>query len=292
VIRLIINVDDFGLTSGVNRAIAECSRVGAITSATLMANSRCFDEAVKIGLSLPNLKVGCHVVLIDGEPLSDNPRSLLENFPNGTPRFRSDLKAFALAAMRKKISREDIRRETEAQIRRIQGAGITPTHVDTHKHTHMFPHVLRAVLQAARACGVRAVRNPFEPSGSLKKSMVTGSPSLWVRSAEVAVLRRFAGSFRQIVREEGMATTDGTIGVTVTGSLDQRLLSSMIRSLPAGTWELVCHPGYADADLRAAGTRLVESRQVELQTLTSEETKRALSDRGIRLISYADLKEI
>jgi predicted glycoside hydrolase/deacetylase ChbG (UPF0249 family) len=66
----------------------------------------------------------------------------------------------------------------------------------------------------------------------------------------------------------------------------------MIQSLPGGTWELVCHPGYADADLRAAGTRLVESRQVELQTLTSEETKRALSDRGIRLISYADLKEI
>jgi len=292
VIRLIINVDDFGLTSGVNRAIAECSRAGAITSATLMANSRCFDEAVKIGQDLPRLKVGCHVVLIDGEPLSDSPISLLENSPKGTARFRSDLKAFALAALRKKISQEDIRRETEAQVRKIQAAGIAPTHVDTHKHTHMFPHVLRAVLRAAKACGVRAVRNPFEPSGSLKKAIVAGSPSLWVRSAEVAALRRFAGPFRKIVREEGMATTDGTIGVTVTGSLDQKLLSSMIHSLPEGTWELVCHPGHADADLRAAGTRLVESRQVELQTLTSEETKRALSDRGIRLISYADLKEI
>ena len=291
-IRLIINVDDFGLTSGVNRAIAECSRAGAITSATLMANSRCFDEAVKFGLNLPGLKIGCHIVLIDGEPLSDNPRSLLENSPNGVPRFRSDLKAFALAAIRKKLSQEDIQRETEAQIDKIRAAGILPTHVDTHKHLHMFPHVLRALLKAAKACGVRAVRNPFEPSGSLKKSIVAGSPSLWVRSAEVAVLRRFAGSFRKIVKEEGMATTDGTIGVTVTGALDQRLLSSMIQSLPGGTWELVCHPGYADADLRAAGTRLVESRQVELQTLTSEETKRALSDRGIELISYADLKEM
>lgn len=291
-IRLIINVDDFGLTSGVNRAIAECSRAGAITSATLMANSRCFDEAVNIGLNLPGLRVGCHVVLIDGEPLSDNPRSLLESSSDGNPRFRSDLKAFALAAMRKRLSQDDIRRETEAQLRKIQSAGLAPTHVDTHKHTHMFPHVLRAVLQAAKACGVRAVRNPFEPSGSLKKSVVAGSPSLWVRSAEVAVLRRFAGSFRKIVREEGMATTDGTIGVTVTGTLNQRLLSSMLQSLPEGTWELVCHPGYADADLRAAGTRLVESRQVELQTLTSEETKKTLGDRGIQLISYADVKEM
>lgn len=290
--RLIINVDDFGLTSGVNRAIAECGRAGAITSATLMANSRCFDEAVRISLNLPALRVGCHVVLIDGEPLSDDLRSLLESSGNGTARFRSDLKAFALAALRKKISQEDIRRETEAQIRKIQAAGIAPTHVDTHKHTHMFPHVLRAVLQAAKACGVRAVRNPFEPSGSLKKSIVAASPSLWVRSAEVAVLRRFAVSFRKIVREEGMATTDGTIGVTVTGSLDQKLLSSMIHSLPEGTWELVCHPGYADADLRAAGTRLVESRQVELEALTSEETKKALSDRKVQLISYGDLKEM
>src|SRR5258708_36766208 len=102
-----------------------------------MGNSRCFDEAIKIGLNLPGLKIGGHIVLIDGGPLSDNPRSLLENSPNGVPRFRSDLKAFALAAIRKQLSQEDIRRETESQTGKIQAAGMSPTQVDTHKHTHM-----------------------------------------------------------------------------------------------------------------------------------------------------------
>ena len=144
--RLIINADDFGLTQGVNRAIREASRSGVVTSATIMANSRAFDEAVASAKALPGLKTGCHVVLIDGEPVSSG----LASLTNGGTRFRSSLKQFALAAVRKKISADEIEREAAAQIRKIQAAGIALTHVDTHKHTHMFPHVLRPVLRAAR----------------------------------------------------------------------------------------------------------------------------------------------
>lgn len=99
----------------------------------------------------------------------------------------------------------------------------------------------------------------------------------------------FAAAFRRAIHEENMLTTDGTVGIIATGKLDVRLLLSTLESLPEGTWELVCHPGYSDAELRAAGTRLVESREVELQALTSPEVRNLIKSRGIDLISYSDL---
>ena len=283
--RLIVNADDFGLTSGINRAIIEGNRSGIVTSATLMANARAFDPAIDLAMAQPSLKTGCHVVLIDGVPLAEN----LPSLTNGSPRFRTSLKQFAIAAVRKQIAVEEIQREVEAQIRKIQSRGITLTHVDSHKHTHMFPHVLRPVLRAAKACGVRAVRNPFEPARGWPATMVLGSPGLWLRSAGVMAFGLFAAGFRRALNEEGMVSTDGTVGIAVTGMLDQQKLLRMLEALPEGTWELVCHPGYSDADLQAAGTRLTKSREIELSALTSADTRKSLARHQIELISYADL---
>ena len=283
--RLIINADDFGLTSGVNRAIAEGNRSGVLTSATMMANAQASAAAIDIARDQPALKTGCHIVLIDGVPISAN----LPSLTNGSARFRSSLKQFALAAVRKQIAAEEIQREAAAQIRKIQTRGIILTHVDSHKHTHMFPQVLRPVLRAARACGIRAVRNPFEPLRSWPRSMVLGTPALWLRSAGVMAFQMFAGEFRRALKEEGMLSTDGTVGIAATGKLDQKMLLGILNALPEGTWELVCHPGYSDADLQAAGTRLTQSRETELAALISAETKEAIARQKIELISYADL---
>ncbi|MGZ4855597.1 MAG: carbohydrate deacetylase [Candidatus Angelobacter sp.] len=283
--RLIVNADDFGLTAGVNRAIADGNRAGVVTSATLMANAQASEAAIDLARAQPSLKTGCHVVLIDGVPLTEN----LPSLTNGSPRFRTSLKQFAIAAVRKQIATEEIRREVEAQIRKIQSRGITLTHVDSHKHTHMFPHVLRPVLRAAKTCGIRAVRNPFEPTRSWPCIMVLGTPGLWLRSAGVMAFGMFAAEFRRALKEEGMISTDGTVGIAVTGMLDQLKLLRILEALPEGTWELVCHPGYSDADLQAAGTRLTQSREIELSALTSADTKKALARHQIELISYADL---
>jgi chitin disaccharide deacetylase len=283
--RLIVNADDFGMTSGVNRAIAAGNREGVITSATIMANSKAFDEAVALAKAQPGLKTGCHVVLIDGEPLTSHAVTLT----NGTGRFRSSLKAFAGAAVRKQIAAEEIECEAEAQIRKIQAAGLAVTHVDSHKHTHIFPHILGSVLRAAKACGVRAVRNPFEPRRCWPRSVILSSTAMWLRCAGVACFGPFLAAFRRAIRQEGMVTTDGTVGIIATGKLDKNVLAAIVDGLPEGTWELVCHPGYSDADLQAAGTRLTRSREVELQALTSPEIKSLISRRGIELISYADL---
>jgi hopanoid biosynthesis associated protein HpnK len=283
--RLIVNADDFGLTAGVNRAIIKGNHSGIVTSATLMANAKATDAAIDLARTQPSLKTGCHVVLIDGVPLASN----LPSLTDGSPRFRSSLKQFALAATRGQIAADEIQREVEAQIRKLQSCGVTITHVDSHKHTHMFPCVLRPMLRAAKACGIRAVRNPFEPLKSWPAGMVLGSPGLWLRLAGVMGFQIFAAEFRRALKEEGMVSSDGTVGIAVTGMLDQKRLLRILEALPEGTWELVCHPGYSDPDLQAAGTRLTQSREVELSALTSAETKKALARRQIDLISYADL---
>jgi hopanoid biosynthesis associated protein HpnK len=285
--RLIVNADDFGFTSGVNRAIVEAHARGVVTSSTLMANGPAFVEAVQLATGIPRLSVGCHVVLIDGEPVL-NPEQLRSLTTLGG-RFRDGLKAFAVRAITGRIDADEITAEATAQIRKIQLAGIAVSHFDTHKHTHLFPKILHPLLRAARDCGVRALRNPFGPRLPMRSSQLLARPNLWTRYAEVRVLRRFAGSFRDAVDREGFTTPDGTLGIEVTGALDETLFHAIAQSIPEGTWEFVCHPGYNDADLQRANTRLRESRETELTVLTLPAAREPLLREGIELISYYDL---
>lgn len=287
---LIVNADDFGYTSGVTRAIVEAHTNGIVTSSTLMSNGAAFDEAAQAAQKLPALSVGCHVVLIDGEPILDARTIPSLADQNGTPpKFRDSLKAFALRAIAGRIDADQIEAEVTAQIRKLQSAGIVVSHVDTHKHTHLFPAILRPLLRAAAACGVRAIRNPFGPRLPLRSSQLLARPILWTRWAEVRILSVFAGKFREAVRREGFATPDGTLGIEVTGTLDETLFRAIAQSIPDGTWEFVCHPGYNDAALRAANTRLRESRETELRVLTLPLARETLKQQGIELISYRDL---
>jgi len=290
--RLIINADDFGLTAGVNRAIAEAHQRGIVTSSTLMANSQAFDEAVAIARSATgnNFSVGCHVVLLDGEPLlpATQVPSLLEP-KNGASCFRESLNGFAVASFRHQLNPEEIEAETAAQIGRLQASGIQPSHLDTHKHAHMFPGVLRPLLRGAKSKGVGAVRNPFGQVWPLPLASLLRTRQVWIRFAQLNVLRNFAGNFRREVEAHGLRTTDGSLGVLVTGVLDLKLFTAIIESIPDGTWEFVCHPGYNDADLDNVRTRLRGSRQQELSLLTSPEAKDLLRRRGVELISYHEL---
>jgi chitin disaccharide deacetylase len=288
--RLIVNADDFGFTAGVNRAIVEAHTRGIVTSSTLMANGRALEDAVRLAKTVPGLSVGCHVVLIDGTPVLE--AELLPSLTSqhsGGARFRDGLKSFAARALAGRLDEGQIEAETSAQIRKLQSAGIVVSHLDTHKHTHLFPAVLRPLLRAARACGVRAVRNPFGPRKPLKSGELLARPSLWARYAEVRILRALAGKFRDAAGREGLLTPDGTLGIVVTGALDEQLFRSIAAIIPEGTWEFVCHPGYNDADLRQAATRLRESRETELRVLTMPEARELLSDQDIALISYRDL---
>jgi chitin disaccharide deacetylase len=287
--RLIVNADDFGFTAGINRAIVEAHTHGIVTSSTLMANGRAFEDAVRSATTIPRLSVGCHVVLIDGEPVLNADLSSLTTADSGGVRFRDGLKSFAVRALTGHLNPREIEAEASAQIRKLQSAGVSVSHVDTHKHTHLFPSVLRPLLSAARACGVRAVRNPFGPRKPLKSSELLTRPNLWTRYAEVRILRTLAAKFHEAAKREGVVTPDGTLGVVVTGALDEELFRAIAAVIPDGTWEFVCHPGYNDDDLKSAKTRLRQSRETELHVLTMPEAGELLLSQGIALISYNDL---
>jgi len=284
--RLIVNADDFGFTAGVNRGIVEAHSRGIVTSATLMANGPAFAEAAHLANTVPTLSIGCHVVLIDGRPVLS-----AEQVPSLTSAglFRDGMMTFAARAIAGSIDADEITAEATAQIRKIQAAGIAVSHVDTHKHTHLFPKILRPLLRAAAACGIRVLRNPFGPRLPLRSSDLMARPGLWARAAELRFLGRFAGKFREAVDRDGFVTPDGTLGILVTGALDETLFRAIARSIPQGTWEFVCHPGYNDSDLQGAETRLRESRETELRVLTLPAARELLLQEGIELISYREL---
>ena len=274
-----MNADDFGLTTGVNRAIAELHAAGVVTSTSVMARAGATDEAIAMAYSTPTLGVGCHVVLVDGEPtLPHHQVPTLVDRRTGS--FYPTLTTFLPRLLTGRIRLTEIEAETRAQIEILLDKGLHLTHIDTHKHTHMFPAVLRTVLHAARAYGIRAVRKPFEPRWSLRVTI--GAP--WLRLAQVGALRFLEPGCHRIIHEEGFSTTDGTIAVAGTGSLDAAILRSLLQQLPAGTWELVTHPGYNDADLARVRTRLRESRDIERSALA------VLKEfPGINLVSFASL---
>ena len=276
---LIINADDFGLTSGVNRGIMELHSAGLVTSTSLLARAGATEEAIDFAVRTPTLGVGCHVVLVDGEPVL--PRERIPTLIDAkTGCFPNSLATFLHRLFRGRIRIAEMEAEISAQIAFLQQRGVRLTHVDTHKHTHVFSAVLRPLLRVARAAGIRAVRNPFEPHWSTRATR----RAHWMRLAQVGALRWLEPASRRIIEEEGFVTTSGTVAVAGTGILDAETLRCLLRSLPAGQWELVTHPGYNDADLELICTRLKSTRDVERAALAAIREFPA-----IKLISFAGL---
>ena len=266
-----------------------------------MASGAAFEDAVTMARSAPNLSVGCHVALVDGTPVSAPAAvdTLLAIRSAEPDKFYSSLSTFAARAMLGGFDRDQLVAEVTAQIRKVQSAGLQVTHLDTHKHAHIFPEILAALLRAARICGVRAIRNPFVPVKAMPARQFKGKRELWKRYGQARMLHTFSRQFRQRMKRAGLVTPDGVIGVIETGTRDSRddssgyssLLRQTLANLPDGTWELVCHPGYNDAALRAAGTRLLDSREEERRLLTSSELRQFLEEQRIPVIGYREFAE-
>jgi predicted glycoside hydrolase/deacetylase ChbG (UPF0249 family) len=283
--RLILNADDFGLTRGVNRAIAELHHAGCLTSATLMAAGPAFDDAVAIARANPTLGVGCHIVLTDGLPVSP-PESIPTLLGQDRKSLRPKLTHFVRDLLLGRISPREIETEAIAQVRKLQSAGIAVTHIDTHKHTHLLPAVARPLLRAAEACGICAIRNPFEAPWSW--SLGHGGTS---RRIQMSLLNQFRAPFNAHpqISSGSIRTSDGSIGISATGDLNAATLSEILAALPEGTWELVCHPAYNDIDLDRITTRLRAHREIERAALLTVVPEILSHPNPPQLIHYGSL---
>jgi len=280
--RIIINADDFGLTTGVNSAVIELHANGFLTSATLMAHASATEDAIALALKTPTLGVGCHIILVDGNPTLPA-HSIPTLIDSHTGLLHRKLTTFLRLLLLGRIHPDEIQAEATAQIARLTQTGLRLTHIDSHKHTHMFPAVLRPVLKAARAAGISSVRNPFEPLWSRR-----ATPAAPVaRRIQVNLLHGLHTRFRRTVQQEGFTTTNGSLGVLATGSLTAETVASLLTNMPDGTWELVTHPGYNDQDLAQVTTRLKESRDIERKALTA-----VTLEENLELVSFAQLGRI
>ena len=267
-LRLIVNADDFGLTPGINRAVVELHQAGVLTSTTMMATGGAFADAATLARKNPGLGVGCHLVFVDGMPIS-HPESIPSLLGADGKCFRPSVHDFAQAVLRNTINPAELALETAAQIQKMQRAGIDVTHIDSHKHTHQLPAIAKTVLHIARRCGVRAVRYPFEPAWA--EEITRGATPL-ARRLQLKVLHHFEQGFRTHIDASDETTTCGTLGIAATGAMDQNclreLLNAMLQQKDEGQiYELCCHPGYVDIALGAESTRLRESREAEYRAL-------------------------
>jgi chitin disaccharide deacetylase len=177
-----------------------------------------------------------------------------------------------------------IRDELSAQVRKILDAGIAPTHLDTHKHTHLAPPVLDAVARIAEEFGVSWVRRPFD-----LPITATRGDAPWVKRATTEGLEFLRTRFHRVLADHNCRTTDHFAGFQLTGRFRTAELVRLIRELPEGTTEFMCHPGRCRNELRKARTRLKESRERELAALIAPEVRQSLPECGVQLENYRSL---
>jgi len=268
--RLVVNADDFGFARDVNLGIIEAHTHGILTATTLMANGREFEDAIRLAREHPALDVGVHLVLVQGQSLL-SPRAALPDS------IGTLLEALALRRIR-------IYDELRAQIARVVEAGLRPSHLDTHKHTHLLPPVLDAVCRLAQEFRIPWVRRPIDLP--LKG---TAGAIPWRRRALARALGGVRGRFHRKLGEFGCRTTDHFAGFAVTGYLEEQQAVNLLRALPPGSTEFMCHPGFCTAELRALPTRLKDAREAELRALTSPVIRGIVDSELIELVNYRQL---
>jgi len=286
--NLIVNADDLGWTGGVNRGILDAFRRGIVTSTSLLANGSAFLEAAKAAKSAPGLGVGVHLNLSDGAPVADH--ESVTSLLNDKGEFADGPESLLLKRARRGLVLDEVEEEWDAQIQKVRDAGIRPTHLDGHKHVHMLPGLFEIALRLAKKHGIEAVRVSLEES-SLRAALAFGEKHragiVMKQGVQARALKLLARDARQQAARAGIATADYFCGIAQTGELTRQGVERLLTSLPEGTTELMCHPGYADEALQKTATRLQASRQKELDIFTDTRIRNLVASQGIRLIDYA-----
>jgi hopanoid biosynthesis associated protein HpnK len=283
--NLIVNADDLGWTAGVNRGVAEAHRNGIVTSASLLANGSAFAEAAELARTR-GLGVGVHLNLSDGPPISSH--EAVPTLVNSSGEFEGGPDSLLLKIATRGLSMREVETEWEAQISKIRAAGVEATHLDGHKHVHMLPGLFEIALRLAKRHGIGAIRVSHEASG-LRAALSTGKLRAAVvlkQGVQARGLKLLARDAREQADRAGVSTADYFCGIAQTGELTKEGVARLLRSLPEGTTELMCHPGYADEALRNTATRLQGSREKEVEILTDTEIRNLVASQGIRLIDY------
>lgn len=281
---LVVTGDDFGLTPGVNEGIVQAHERGILTHASLMATGGAFAEAVRLAGRTPSLSVGVHLMLVDGRTCL--PARLIPSLVCPDGRFRPTPGAMARDWVLGRVSAREVELEWRAQIERVIGAGIRPSHLDSHKHAHMWPPLFEVAVRLAAEYSVPAVRVAAERPAVRLLLEAWRDPRARRQAALNLLMAPLAwADVRKLPR--GNPTPPRFVGLVYTGLVTPDRLARALRRLPAGGGELMTHPGFVDEALASVRTRLRAERERELTLLCAAETRELIEREGIQLAQRA-----
>jgi chitin disaccharide deacetylase len=245
-------------------------------------------DAVRRARLLPSLKVGLHLALVDGRPVS--PATSVPDLIDAAGNFRRDMVATSIAiALNPKVRRQ-VAVEIAAQFAHFQATGLQLDHVDAHKHFHLHPMIAALVCRVGRQYGMRALRAPVEPAASVWHAEQALVPAARVRHnlsrIPLNLTRRFATKLQRQIRRQGLKTADQVFGLAWSGAINAARLCALIPLLPEGVTEIYCHPATADTFVGGApGYRYRD----ELAALLEPRVAEAVQANGLCLTAYSDL---
>jgi hopanoid biosynthesis associated protein HpnK len=238
--RVIFTADDFGLTEAVNKAVERAHRAGALHAASLMVAGPAAADAIRRARALPNLRVGLHLVVIEGPAVL--PRAEIPDLVDEHGGFPSDQLRLGIAYAARPRIRRQLAAEIRAQFAAFTATGLPLHHADAHKHMHLHPTVGRLMLDIGREFGLARVRVPAEPPAVLARCGTRVRPAAHVLYQWTRILRRQ-------VRAAGMATTDHCFGIAWSGHMTGERLRRLMAELPDGESEIYLHPAVTRDDM-------------------------------------------
>ena len=281
--KLIVTGDDFGLAVPVNEAIEEAHRRGILTTASLMVGAGVVADAVERARRLPTLKVGLHLVLVEGRPVL--PPREIPDLVDGEGEFSSRLVGAGLNFFFRPGVGRQLEAEIRAQFEAFMKTGFHLDHVNSHNHMHLHPTVLGLILKVGRDYGLKAVRVPYEP---LLPSWRASRTALFSRAASWLFLRPWSKLLQARLRHAGVRSNDYVFGLRDSGQMDADLVLRMLRHLPHGVTEMYFHPatrGCPEID-RTMPTYRYER---EFEALISPTVREAIAAAGCQRVAFDEL---
>jgi hopanoid biosynthesis associated protein HpnK len=274
--RLIVTADDFGAAPQVNEAVERAHRDGILSAASLMVSGAAAGDAVTRARNLPSLRVGLHLVLVEGRPVL--PASTVPDLVDSSGYFRTDMARAGAAMFFFPKVRRQLAAEIDAQFAAFAATGLTLDHVNAHKHFHLHPTIADLIVKAAAMYGVKGARVPLEPQA------VLGRIENHKPSGVVALTAPFAKSLRARFRRAGIAAPDSVFGLAWSGAMTADRLAGLIEHLPDGLSEIYMHPATGSYPGSAPGYQY--SR--ELIALTDPRMPGLLKAKGIQTGGFGD----
>lgn len=282
--QLVVTADDFGLCEEVNEAVEIAHRDGILSAASLMVSAPAARDAIGRALRSPTLRVGLHVVLVDGRPTL--PPEEIPQLVDGSGAFPKDLFAAAVRWFFSPAARLQLAREVQAQFDAFRSTGIPLDHVNAHNHMHLHPTVLGIVLRLAAKFGAPFIRLPLEPRALGRN----GAPRPTIgQSLAVFALAPWLTLMRHRIKHAGLRHNDTLLGLRDSGHLDEALLLDLLRQLPLGITELYCHPATRRTPQLAAMMPDYDN-ETEFAALTSPLVSDRLRALGLKPVGFADLE--